>query len=83
MNNSVVDWLCEQIEQYILTHGNLPFNVLLKFREQAKKMEEEQKGYTKEDVLKAGEIGEINHYDYKHIVKLLDEAREINYKSNK
>lgn len=34
--------------------------------------------YTKEDVLKAGEIGEINHYDYKHIVKLLDEAKEIN-----
>jgi hypothetical protein len=34
--------------------------------------------YTKEDVLKAGEIGEINHYDYKYIVSLLDEARVIN-----
>lgn len=34
--------------------------------------------YTKEDVLKAGEIGEINHYDYKHIVSLLDEAKAIN-----
>jgi hypothetical protein len=34
--------------------------------------------FTKEDVLKAGEIGEINHYDYKHIVSLLDEAKAIN-----
>ena len=46
--------------------------------EQAKEMERNQRGYTKEDVLKAGEIGEINHHDYKHIVKLLDEARQIN-----
>jgi len=38
----------------------------------------DQRGYTKEDVLKAGEIGEINHFDYEHIVSLLDEAREIN-----
>jgi hypothetical protein len=36
------------------------------------------KKYTKEDVLKAGEIGEINHHDYKHIVSLLDEARKLN-----
>ena len=49
--------------------------------EQAKQMEKEQMGYSKEDVLKAGEIGEINHHDYKHIVKLLDEAREINRKN--
>jgi hypothetical protein len=34
--------------------------------------------YSKEDVLKAGEIGEINHFDYKHIVSLLDEAKAIN-----
>jgi hypothetical protein len=46
--------------------------------EQAIAMEKEQMGYTKEDVLKAGEIGEINHHDYKHIVKLLDEAKQIN-----
>lgn len=46
--------------------------------EKAREMENEQTGYTKEDVLKAGEIGEINHYDYKHIVSLLDEARAIN-----
>lgn len=39
--------------------------------------------YTKEDVLIAGEIGEINHYDYKHIVSLLEEARKIRLKLNK
>lgn len=41
--------------------------------------------YTKEDVLKAGEIGEINHHDYKHIASLLDEAKAINQslKNNK
>jgi len=48
--------------------------------EMAKEMEKEQLGYSKEDVLKAGEIGEINHHDYKHIVSLLDKAREINNK---
>lgn len=39
--------------------------------------------YTKEDVLIAGEIGEINHYDYKHIASLLAEAREIRLKLNR
>lgn len=34
--------------------------------------------YSKEDVLKAGEIGEVNHHDVKHIVSLLDEAKQIN-----
>lgn len=44
---------------------------------------EKEIGYSKEDVLKAGEIGEINHYDYKHIVSLLDEAKELNQKTKK
>jgi hypothetical protein len=39
---------------------------------------EQENLYSKEDVLKAGEIGEINHHDYKHIVSLLDEAKAIN-----
>ena len=39
--------------------------------------------YTKEDVLIAGEIGEINHHDYKHIASLLEEAREIRLKLNR
>ena len=39
--------------------------------------------YTKEDVLIAGEIGEINHHDYKHIASLLDEARLIRLNLNR
>ena len=39
---TAVEWLFEQVEQYILTHGNLPFNVLSNFKKQAKAMEREQ-----------------------------------------
>jgi hypothetical protein len=39
--------------------------------------------YTKEDVLIAGEIGEINHHDYKHLASLLDEARRIRLNLNR
>jgi hypothetical protein len=72
---SAVGWLENKLlnEDMIIYPGI--FNRLI---EQAKQMEEDQRGYTKEDVLKAGEIGEINHFDYEHIVSLLDEAREIN-----
>jgi hypothetical protein len=45
---------------------------------QAKEMERQQMGYTKEDVLMAGFIGEINHFDTEHIVSLLDEAKQYN-----
>ena len=50
-----------------------------------KEMEKEQIGYTKEDVLTAGEMGEINTYDTKHIVSYLDEAKQFNetYRGNK
>lgn len=41
----------------------------------AKEMEIEQMGYTKEDVIKAGKMGEINHHDTEHIVSYLDEAK--------
>jgi len=34
--------------------------------------------YTKQDVLKAGEMGEINHHDTKHLVSYLDEAKRHN-----
>ena len=44
-------------------------------------MEKEQIGYTKEDILLAGKLGEINHYDTKHIVSWIDEAKEINKKN--
>lgn len=34
--------------------------------------------YTKEDIIKAGEMGEINHHDTEHIVSYLDEAKQYN-----
>jgi hypothetical protein len=43
-----------------------------------KEMEKEQIGYSKEDVLTAGEMGEINTHDTKHIVSYLDEAKQFN-----
>jgi len=33
--------------------------------------------YTKEEILKAAEIGEVSMIDAKHIVSLLDEARQL------
>ena len=76
MKQTAVEWLFDQIplEWTIKRSGCEALQIALQ-------MEKEQMGYSKEDVLKAGEIGEINHHDYKHIVKLLDEAREINRKN--
>ena len=72
-NKTAVDWLFHQLWEE--PKDKFTWYAILK---QAKEMEKNQKGYSKEDVLKAGEIGEINHHDYKHIVSLLDEARELN-----
>jgi hypothetical protein len=73
---TAVGWLVEQLRnnENIRWRGT-PF---FELSEQAKEMEKEQRGYTKEDVLKAGEMGEINHHDTKHIVSYLDEARDFN-----
>ena len=70
-----IEWLWEQIP-FEFTSKRSAFELF----EQAKQMHklEQENLYTKEDVLKAGEIGEINHFDYKHIVSLLDEAKAIN-----
>jgi hypothetical protein len=35
------------------------------------------KKYTKEEILKAAEIGEVSMIDARHIVSLLDEAKHI------
>lgn len=72
IDNELIDFLDRRIDLNELSVA------MLKAKIKAKAMEKEQIGYSKEDVLKAGEIGEINHHDYKHIVKLLDEAKEIN-----
>ena len=46
---------------------------------QAFELEKEQIGYSKEEIIKAAEIGEINMLDAKHIVSLLDEAKQTDY----
>jgi hypothetical protein len=52
---------------------------------EAKEMEKEQIGYTKADVIKAGQMGEINYLDTLHITTYLDEAKKFNetYGGNK
>jgi hypothetical protein len=82
---TAVEWLVEQLENHRATFFKLNEKeeriITLAGKDvvqQAKEMEKEQRGYTKEDVLKAGEMGEINHHDTKHIVSYLDEARDFN-----
>ena len=75
MKQTAVEWLF-----LMLNNPNRDQEFANKLLLKALEMEKQQVGYTKEDVLKAGEIGEINHYDYKHIVSLLDEAKEYNNK---
>jgi hypothetical protein len=67
MKQTAVEWYAQQLG--VTTGTTL---------ERALEMEKEQMGYTKEDVLKAGEMGEINHHDTKHIVSYLDEAKQYN-----
>jgi hypothetical protein len=76
MKQTAVEWLQQALEDTILTHEQIMQTVGL--FEQAKEMEKEQMGYSKEDVLKAGEMGEINHHDTKHILSYLDEAKQYN-----
>jgi hypothetical protein len=74
MKRTAVQWLENELQEYFF-HGNGTLEAIWK---QAKEMEKEQMGYTKKDVLKAGEMGEINHHDTKHILSYLDEAKQYN-----
>ena len=65
---TAVEWLEERLKHLVEKE----------YFHHAKKMEKEQMAYSKEDVLKAGEMGEINHLDTKHIVSYLDEAKQYN-----
>jgi len=62
MKQTAVEWFEEKLEQYVLTYGNLPLNVLLnvsyKFKQQAKAMEEQQR----EDMYKKGWFDAIETY---------------------
>jgi hypothetical protein len=75
---TAVEWLIEQLPNKLKPHLKKEF-------EQAKEMEKEQIGYTKADIIKAGEMGEINYLDTLHITTYLDEAKKFNetYGGNK
>ena len=80
--------LIDTIKERKGNENSMPFmwnGDIIKLAESLLEKEKEQRGYTKEDVLKAGEMGEINHHDTKHIVSYLDEARDFNetYGGNK
>jgi hypothetical protein len=75
-------WLKTQLETYgSPDQCEIDWKTLDELFEQAKQMKKQQIGYTKEDILLAGELGEINHHDTKHIVSYIDEAKEINKKN--
>jgi len=80
---TAVEWQYIELSKFLtgfseFTHKS---DILIK----AKEMEKEQIGYTKQDVIKAGEMGEINYLDTLHIVTYLDEAKQFNetYGGNK
>jgi hypothetical protein len=51
---------------------------LSKYIDNTNEIENKQKVYSVDDIIIAGEIGEINHHDVNHIVSYLDEAKMIN-----
>jgi hypothetical protein len=81
MKQTAVEWLQQALEDTILTHEQIMQTIGL--FEQAKEMEQGQMGYTKADVIKAGEMGEICYLDTEHIVSYLDEAKHRNKTFNK
>jgi hypothetical protein len=78
---TLVEWIEYQIQHQGITH----YFSLREILNQAKEMEKNHKGYTKADVIKAGEMGEINYLDTLHITTYLDEAKKFNetYGGNK
>ena len=66
------------VDKLIEIYWNNEGIITLKNLEQAKEMEKEQRGYTKADIIKAGEMGEINYLDTLHITIYLDEAKQFN-----
>lgn len=74
---TAVEWFYNNIKSHFTHDGDLLEAVKMSYQI-AKEMEKEQTGYTKEDILRAGEMGEVNHHDTKHIVSYLDEAKQYN-----
>ena len=80
---TAVEWQYIELSKFLTGFSEFTqkSDILIK----AKEMEKEQIGYTKQDVIKAGEMGEINYLDTLHIVTYLDEAKQFNetYGGNK
>ena len=53
MEQTAIDWLIEQIEQYRLTHGHTPLHKLYQLKKEAKAMEKEHHGATWDAAIKA------------------------------
>ena len=77
MENTKQQTAVEWLWRWIMDNPEGSIEDGVKAYNQAKQMEKEQKGYTKEDIIKAGEMGEINHHDVHHIVSYLDEAKQL------
>jgi hypothetical protein len=82
---TAVEWLEKNMCEHIEYKPTLEIQRIRKKIQQAKEMEKEQIGYTKADVIKAGEMGEINYLDTLHITTYLNEAKKFNetYGGNK
>lgn len=72
------------LDELTSNEWEIPISLIVKCKELIE-LEKEQQGYSKADVIKAGEMGEINHHDVNHIISYLDEAKEFNktYGGNK
>jgi hypothetical protein len=81
MKQTAVEWLITELEKY--EKGISEYFSIPAIHNAAYRMEKEQMGYTNEDVLRAGEMGEICYLDTEHIVSYLDEAKHHNETFNK
>ena len=85
---TAVQWLLSELQIRLLKIKSEPdgivrermINSFLIDAEQAEAMEKEQRGYTKQEFLNAAQLGEVSMIDARHIVSLLDEARDLNNK---
>ena len=57
MKQTAVEWFFDNLKNHQIQAEHYGLY------KQALEIEKQQIGYTKEDVLKAGEIGEINHHE--------------------
>lgn len=72
------DWSVQEIMIQSTLLAYIVEYYISKYIDNSNEIENKQKLYSADDVIIAGEIGEINHHDVNHIVSYLDEAKMIN-----